>query len=379
MAFRKRSAFEDLNREPPKNSYEAFERKSFKPLKDYDMRPHWLKNDDASNNPDHVERAGADEEEEESLTLLKKQMNRTAYDDVMDIVLGGQQAIHSRAVAAHEDRMSILRQFCGYQVWEQAEKDKAPGAAESVLVEADAFDYQGAPVKVAVKTSVSPSKKTTTTTLNSQNENSDYRGIQNTLSNLSSTRGRGNNNNNNNQSISFVNENEPLHVAILTPPYHGCIPLDDRHLSKGCLSYKMEKSIKQINDAVVQFQIANEIARENAEKEQLALEEQQQKQQLSMKNKQSPSKNNATKKSSQQHEQQVPIQQQTSQLSQIMEARMARERLLEEGLFTPFFQQDSVSGLGGVPWADPNATSPKKSSVTGGFRRYPDPYAFVIH
>ena len=51
------------------------------------------------------------------VTLLKKEMKRNAFDDVMDVVLGSQKVIHERSTAAHEDRMNILRQFCGYGVW----------------------------------------------------------------------------------------------------------------------------------------------------------------------------------------------------------------------------------------------------------------------
>jgi hypothetical protein len=372
MAFKKRSAFEEFSLSEAKNSYEKFERTKSKALKDYDMRPWWIKNEDISNNPDHAERAGADEEEEESLPRLKKALKRTAYDDVMDVVLGSQKVIHERATAAHEDRMNILRQFCGYSVWAAAEKDNAPGAAMSVVAQIEgAFNDEGAPIE-KTQTLFVPKMMTTDGQQQQGGEQTKTKTTTKTL---------------------FHHDNPPLHPAILTPPYHGAIPLDHKHLMKGQLSFKMENAIGRMHQAVVEFQQANDAAREEM------LEK------MKLKNSNNNDNNNAVVGGSNHKQQQVVIgmnatpqqisqnkmeqklleqkqsaslhQQYTLGTSALLEKRMAREQRLEEGLFTPFFQQDSVSGLRGSPTSDPKATaSPPRYQ---GNRRYPEPFAFVIH
>lgn len=151
---------------------------------------------------------------------------------------------------------------------------------------------------------------------------------------------------------------------------------------KGSLSFKMEKSIKKINDAVVQFQIANEIAREEAEKKQKAIKDHREQEEEEELKKQQQQQQQRQRHRSMKHSgknQSGPNDLRSVSLSELMEQRMARQQRLEDGLFTSFFHQDAVSGLGGSPWADPKAVSPPRNSITGRSRRYPEPYAFVIH
>lgn len=415
----KRSAFEDNSLATAKNAYEYAMRTPCKAMKGFDMRPHWLKNEGRG----EAELAGKDDEEAAMLAQEKKALQRTDFDETMDMVLSSQDLIHARALITHSDRMRILADHLGIPVWERACAEGAPGAQRAAAVSRRQIEQQRAEAKAHAafssqdstlaglaranaasgstransrSSSKAPSTSVLTTTAAAAASPASpaAAGAAATTSAPTATTSK--------SEPDLLPEiiNAP-HISILTPPFHGYAPISHKHLLKGALSYKMDNAVQRMNEASVQFQQANEAARKQAQQTAADFARQHDavnrtggKRRHTIPGPAAASPSQFLLHHQQLQQQQVPhdserpagwdqqqLQQKHQETSHLLDERMARERRLADGLFTNYHRNSHVAGLVGSPYADPNASGDPRFSdaVQNRKRRYPEPHAFVIH